>query len=76
VYSQYTISIDGWVKYDFQPASNVSVLLTLTNPNSDKIFQDEVKSDSRGNFKSSINPSELNLTYIGAYRITTESQWR
>lgn len=71
-----TISVEGWVKYDFQPASNVSVLLMLTNPNSDKIFQDEVKSDSRGNFTSSINLSELNLTDIGTYRITAESQCR
>lgn len=71
-----TISVEGWIKYDFQPASNVTVLLTVTNPNSDKIFQDEVKSNSSGNFTSSINLSELNLTDIGRYRITAESQCR
>ena len=28
-----TISINGWVKYDEKPASGVSVLLKLLNPN-------------------------------------------
>lgn len=71
-----TISINGWVKYNDQPASNVLVLLRLTNPNSDEIFRDEVRSDSNGNFTSSVNLSGLNLTEIGAYRITVESQCR
>ena len=30
-----TISVNGWVKYNDQPASNVLVLLRLTNPNSE-----------------------------------------
>lgn len=71
-----TISVGGWVKYNDQPASDVLVLLTLTNPNSDEIFQDEIRSNSNGNFTSSINLSALNISDIGAYRITAESQCR
>lgn len=70
------ISLDGWVKYNDQPASEVLVLLRLTNPNSDEIFRDEVRSNSSGNFTSSINLSALNISDIGAYRITAESQCR
>ena len=40
-----TISINGWVKYDEKPASGVSVLLKLLNPNWNEIFQDQVKSN-------------------------------
>lgn len=71
-----TISISGWVKYNDQPAPNVLVLLRLTNPNSDEIFRDEVRSNSNGNFTSSIDLSGLILSEIGAYRITAESQCR
>lgn len=71
-----TIPIIGWVKYNDQPASNVLVFLMLTNPNSDEIFRDEVRSNSNGNFTSSVNLSGLNLTEVGAYRITAESQCR
>ena len=60
-----TISVNGWVKYNDQPAPNVLVLLGLTNPNSDEIFRDEVRSNSNGNFTSSIDLSGLNLTEIG-----------
>lgn len=71
-----TISINGWVKYNDQPASNVLVLLRLTNPNSDEIFRDEVRSNSNGNFTSIVNLSGLNLTEVGAHRVTAESQCR
>ena len=71
-----TISINGWVKYNDEPASNVLVLLKLTNPNSDEIFRDEVRSNSNGNFTTSVNLSGLNLSEVGAYRITAESQCR
>jgi hypothetical protein len=71
-----SVLVNGWVKYNDQPAPNVLVLLRLTNPNSDEIFRDEVSSNSNGNFTSSIDLSELNLTEIGAYRITAESQCR
>lgn len=71
-----TISINGWVKYNDQPAPYVLVLLRLTNPNSNEIFRDEVRSNSNGNFTSTVTLSGLNLTEIGAYRITAESQCR
>ena len=45
-----TIPINGWVKYDDKPASNVLVLLKLINPNGNEIFQDQVRSDSNGNY--------------------------
>lgn len=71
-----TISVNGWVKYNDQPAPNVLVLLRLTNQNSDEIFRDEVTSNSKGNFTSTVNLAGLNLSEIGAYRITAESQCR
>lgn len=71
-----TFSVNGWVKYNDSPTSNVLVLLRLTNPNSDEIFRDEVRSNSNGNFTSSINLAGLNLTEIGAYLISAESQCR
>jgi hypothetical protein len=71
-----TISTNGWVEYNNQPASDVLVLIRLTNPDSDEIFREEIRSDSNGNFSASINLAELNLTEMGAYRITAESQCR
>src|ERR671920_2420838 len=44
-----TISINGWVKYNEKPTSNVLVLLKLWNPNGKEIFQDQVRSDHSGN---------------------------
>jgi hypothetical protein len=74
--SNQTFSVNGWVKYNDQPASNVLVLLRLTNPNSDEIFRDEVRSNSSGIFTSNINLAGLNVTEIGTYVITAESQCR
>lgn len=71
-----TISVNGWVEYNDQPASDVLGLLRLTNQDSDEIFRDEIRSNSNGNFTSSIDLSGLNITEIGAYRITAESQCR
>ena len=34
-----TISINGWVKYNEKPASNVLVLLKLINSTGNEIFQ-------------------------------------
>lgn len=79
-YTQYkrnqTFLVTGWVKYNDQPTSNVLVLLRLTNPNSDEIFRDEVRSNSNGNFTSIINLGGLNITEIGIYIVTAESQCR
>lgn len=71
-----TFLVTGWVKYNDQPTSNVLVLLRLTNPNSDEIFRDEVRSNSNGNFTSIINLGGLNITEIGIYIVTAESQCR
>ena len=35
-----TISVNGWVKYNEKPASDVLVLLKLLNPNGKETFQD------------------------------------
>jgi|SRR5687768_901651 len=71
-----TFTVNGWVKYNNQPTSDVLVLLRLTDSNSNEIFQEEIRSDSNGNFTTSINLGELNLTEVGGYRMTAESQCR
>ena len=71
-----TVSIKGWVKYDYKPASDVLVFIKLINPNGNEIFQDEVRSNSNGNFTSSINLQENNVTEEGTFTISAESQCR
>ena len=60
-----TISVNGWVKYKENPASDVLVLLKLINPNGNEIFQDQVRSDSNGNFTSSVTLLGSNATEGG-----------
>ena len=71
-----TIPINGWVKYDDKPASNVLVLLKLINPNGNEIFQDQVRSDSNGNFTSNIKLIGSNVTEGGTFTLSAESQCR
>ncbi|HEX7259064.1 MAG TPA: hypothetical protein VF242_13495 [Nitrososphaeraceae archaeon] len=69
-----TISINGWVKYNEKPTSNVLVLLKLSNPNGKEIFQDQVRSDHSGNFTSNINLLGSNVTEGGTFTLSAISQ--
>ena len=61
-----TISVNGWIKYNEKPASDVLVLLKLLSPNGNEIFQDKVRSDSNGNFTS-------NVTLLGSVKLSSKS---
>jgi len=71
-----TISVNGWVKYDEKPASDVLVLLKLINPNGNEIFQEQVRSDSNGNFTSNINLLGNIVSEGGTFTLSAESQCR
>jgi hypothetical protein len=71
-----TISINGWVKYNEKPASDVLVLLKLINPVGNEIFQDQVRSDSNGNFTSNVTLVGSNATEGGTFTLYAESQCR
>ena len=71
-----TISANGWVKYDDKPASDVLVLLKLINPTGNEIFQDQVRSDSNGNFTSNVTLLGSNATEGGTFTLYAESQCR
>lgn len=71
-----TMSINGWVKYNEKPASNVLVLLKLINPIGNEIFQDQVRSDSNGNFTSIVTLLGSNATEGGTFTLYAESQCR
>ncbi|MDF2737965.1 MAG: hypothetical protein K0S93_1824 [Nitrososphaeraceae archaeon] len=71
-----TISINGWVKYNEKPASDVLVLLKLINPIGNEIFQDQVRSDSNGNFTSNVTLVGSNATEGGTFTLYAESQCR
>lgn len=69
-----TIIVNGWVKYDGKPASDVLILLKLVNSDGDEIFQDQVRSDSNGNFTSNINLLDSNMASKGSFTLSAESQ--
>jgi hypothetical protein len=71
-----TISVNGWVKYDDKPASDVLVLLKLLSPNGNEIFQDKVRSNSNGNFTSNVALLGSNVTEGGTFTLYAESQCR
>ena len=71
-----TISVNGWIKYNEKPASDVLVLLKLLNPSGNEIFQDQVRSDSNGNFTSNVNLLGSNATEGGTFTLYAESQCR
>ena len=71
-----TISVNGWVKYNEKPASDVLVLLKLINPIGNEIFQDQVRSDSNGNFTSNVTLVGSNATEGGTFTLYAESQCR
>src|ERR687889_251116 len=71
-----TISINGWVKYNEKPTSDVLVLLKLLNPNGNEIFQDQVRSDQSGNFTLNINLVGSNVTEGGTFTLSAISQCR
>ncbi len=71
-----TIFVDGWVKYNDKPASDVLVLLKLINPTGNEIFQDKVRSDSNGNFTSNVTLLGSNATEGGTFTLYAESQCR
>jgi hypothetical protein len=71
-----TIPVNGWVKYDDKPASNVLVLLKLLHPNGNEIFRDQVRSDPNGNFTSNIKLIGSNVTEGGTFTLSAESQCR
>ena len=71
-----TISVNGWVKYNEKPASDVLVLLKLLNPNGKEIFQDQVRSNSNGNFTSNVTLLGSNATEGGTFTLYAESQCR
>ena len=69
-----TISVNGWVKYNEKPASNVLVLLKLINPTGNEIFQDQVRSNSNGSFTSNVALLGNNVTEGGTFTLYAESQ--
>jgi hypothetical protein len=71
-----TIPVNGWIKYDDKPASDVLVLLKLIHPNGNEIFQDQVRSDSNGNFTSNVTLLGNNVTEGGTFTLYAESQCR
>ena len=71
-----TISVNGWVKYNEKPASDVLVLLKLINPTGNEIFQDQVRSNSNGNFTSNVALLGSNVTEGGTFTLYAESQCR
>ena len=71
-----TISINGWVKYNEKPASNVLVLLKLINSTGNEIFQNQVRSDSNCNFTSNVTLLGSNATEGGTFTLYAESQCR
>ena len=71
-----TISVNGWVKYNEKPASDVLVLLKLLSPNGNEIFQDKVRSDSNGDFTSNVTLLGSNATEGGTFTLYAESQCR
>jgi hypothetical protein len=71
-----TISVNGWIKYNDKPASDVLVLLKLLNPSGNEIFQDQVRSDSNGNFTSNVTLLGSNATEGGTFTLYAESQCR
>ena len=71
-----TISVNGWVKYNEKPASDVLVLLKLINPIGNEIFQEQVRSDSNGNFTSNVTLLGSNATEGGTFTLYAESQCR
>jgi hypothetical protein len=71
-----TISVNGWVKYNEKPASDVLVLLKLINSTGNEIFQDQVRSDSNGNFTSNVTLLGSNATEGGTFTLYAESQCR
>lgn len=71
-----TIPVNGWVKYDDKPVSDVLVLLKLINPTGNEIFQDQVRSDSNGNFTSNVTLVGSNVTEGGTFTLYAESQCR
>ena len=71
-----TMSVNGWIKYNEKPASDVLVLLKLLNPSGNEIFQDQVRSDSNGNFTSNVTLLGSNATEGGTFTLYAESQCR
>jgi hypothetical protein len=71
-----TISVNGWIKYDEKPASDVLVLLKLISPTGNEIFKDQVRSDSNGNFTSNVTLLGSNATEGGTFTVYAESQCR
>jgi hypothetical protein len=71
-----TIPVNGWIKYDDKPASDVLVLLKLLSPTGNEIFQDRVRSDSNGNFTSNVTLLGSNATEGGTFTLYAESQCR
>jgi hypothetical protein len=58
-YSNETIDLSGWVEYNSEPASDVSVQVFLENER-DKLASDNVTSDSNGNFSAILSiPNEV-----------------
>ena len=48
-----TLSISRWVRYNDKSASNVLILLKLLS-NGNEVVQDQVRSNSNGNFTSNV----------------------
>jgi hypothetical protein len=71
-----TISVSGWVKYNDKPDSNVLVLLKLLSLNGNEVFQDQVRSNSNGNFTSNVALLGSNVTEVGTFTLYAESQCR
>ena len=69
-----TIPINGWIKYNEKPASDVLVLVKLVNPNGKDIYQEQIRSDQTGNFSSNINLIGSNVTEGGTFTLYAESQ--
>ncbi|MGD1835336.1 MAG: hypothetical protein ACPKQO_06405 [Nitrososphaeraceae archaeon] len=69
-----TVLVNGWVKYNDKPASDVLLIIKFQDPNGIEVFYDEVRSDSNGNFSSDINLSENGIFNTGSFTLIAESQ--
>ena len=69
-----TILVDGWVKYNDKPATDVLLTVKLIDPNGMESFYNEVRSDLNGNFSTTINLPDNSIYDTGQFTLIAESQ--
>ena len=69
-----TILVNGWVKYNDEPATDVLLTVKLVNPSGTESFSNEVRSDLNGNFSTIINLLDNSIHDTGKFTLIAESQ--